>query len=78
MSHSADRRFEKAVAKAFDDPELEVRRQAITAAGVFSMVRSSAGSSAASRMRSCAKRALLLCARGAVGGNSGAHAGVVQ
>jgi hypothetical protein len=38
MWHSADRRFEKSVAKAFDDPELEVRRQAITAAGVFSMV----------------------------------------
>jgi hypothetical protein len=38
MWHSADRRFERSVAQAFDDPELEVRRQAITAAGVFSMV----------------------------------------
>ena len=38
MWHSVDRRFEKEIAKAFDDPDLEVRRQAITAAGVFSMV----------------------------------------
>jgi HEAT repeat protein len=38
MWHSGDRRFVTTIAKALDEPELEVRRQAITAAGVFNMV----------------------------------------
>ncbi|HVX65928.1 MAG TPA: HEAT repeat domain-containing protein [Bryobacteraceae bacterium] len=38
MWHSGDRRFEKSIAQAFDDTDVEVRRQAVTAAGVLGMV----------------------------------------
>jgi hypothetical protein len=38
MWHSGDRRFEKSIAQAFDDADVEVRRQAVTAAGVLGMV----------------------------------------
>jgi HEAT repeat protein len=38
MWHSGDRRFEKSIAQAFDDSDVEVRRQAVTAAGMLGMV----------------------------------------
>jgi hypothetical protein len=38
MWHSGDRRFESRIAQALDDPDLGVRRQAVTAVGMFSMV----------------------------------------
>jgi|GEM_PF-294340 len=38
MWRSADRRFEAYIPKSFDDPDLVVRRQAVTAAGMFGIV----------------------------------------
>jgi HEAT repeat protein len=38
MWHSGDRRFESRIAPALADPDLGVRRQAVTAAGMFGMV----------------------------------------
>ncbi|HEY1204550.1 MAG: SEC-C metal-binding domain-containing protein [Bryobacteraceae bacterium] len=38
MWHSGDRRFESRIPEAFGDPDLGVRRQAVTAAGMFGMV----------------------------------------
>ena len=38
MWHSGDRRFESRIPQAFGDPDLGVRRQAVTAAGMFGMV----------------------------------------
>jgi len=38
MWHSGDRRFESRIAPALGDPDLGVRRQAVTAAGMFGMV----------------------------------------
>ncbi len=38
MWHSADRRYEKYVPQALDDPDKEVAKQGITAAGLFGMV----------------------------------------
>jgi hypothetical protein len=38
MWHSGDRRFEALVLKALDEPELETRRQAVTAVGILALV----------------------------------------
>ncbi len=38
MWHSGDRRFESRIPEALGDPDLGVRRQAVTAAGMFGMV----------------------------------------
>ena len=38
MWHSGERRFEGQIAEAFGDPDLGVRREAVTAAGMFGMV----------------------------------------
>ena len=38
MWHSGDRRFESRIPQALGDPDLGVRRQAVTAAGMFGMV----------------------------------------
>ena len=38
MWHSGDRRFESRIPQALSDPDLGVRRQAVTAAGMFGMV----------------------------------------